>query len=74
MALFEYKKYVNHFHGDAPGLFVDGDVGNMQGNSVTIPAKGPKTGFEIFKMILTSILNILGALFIAYLVYKFGWK
>lgn len=68
MALFDFSKTTeNHFHGGAPGIAVSGDTGNISNNT-----SSSSTALELFKIILTQLLAVIGGLVIAYFTYLFG--
>jgi len=74
VALFNFTKNENHYHGDAPNLIVNADKANMSDNSIKVPALPDRTGFEIFKIVLTQILAVIGSLLIMYVTYIGGWN
>lgn len=82
MALFDFSKTTeNHYHGAAPNLVVNGDEGNISDNTINTKkalASSPSTStststsFEIFKILFTQALTLLGGIALAYIVYLFG--
>lgn len=74
MALLTVIKTENHYHGEAPRLIVNAEKAKMSDNSIKVPALVDRSGFEIFKIILTQVLAFIGALGIIYITYVFGWN
>lgn len=76
MALFDFSKTTeNHYHGAAPNLVVNGDKGNISDNTINTKkalASSSSTSFEIFKILFTQALTLLGGIALAYIVYLFG--
>lgn len=75
MAVFDFSKTTqNHYHGAAPNLVVNGNEADVSNNTVTMPVSGSGTVFEIFKIVLTQSLAVVGAIITAYFIYLFGFN